>query len=76
MNEVLVTRCIEYSELAIWSGEVPCCHFDCDTTLLLLLCLIHYVSECKAILVILLSLSFISSQLLTGHMTMLEQDLA
>ena len=75
-DEVSMAGRVQDSKVAVRGREIARCHFNCDSSLLLLLSFVHDISKLEACLVINLCFSLVCPELLSCHMTILEEDLA
>ena len=75
-DKVAMARRVEDAEVSVWCREVLRGDLDGHTTLLLLLRLVHEVSESKASLSIELCFALIGIKLVIRECAVLEQDLA
>ena len=75
-DEVAMARRVEDAEVSVWCREVLRGDLDGHATLLLLLRLVHEVSESKASLSIELCFALIGIELVIRECAVLEQDLA
>ena len=67
--------CVKNCKVAVWSREIACRHFYCNSSLLLFFSIVHHVSESKALFVVNLGLAFVGTQHLTRNHAIFEENL-